>query len=59
MISVDFKFDIDQVVENLFGEKGIVDMATLDNTRQKQYFIKLSMGNDGWYKEEHLKESSL
>ena len=54
MTEVKFEFNVDEKVKTIFGEKGIVDMAALDNSGCKIYYIKLKGGSDTWFKEDQL-----
>lgn len=59
MITVDFKFDIDSIVESIIGDKGFIVMAAIDDNRSKTYYIQFASGNGAWIKENKLKESQL
>jgi hypothetical protein len=54
---IDFKFNIDEMVVNKFGIKGMVEMCGIDNTGFKQYYIKQTDGSNMWWKEDHLQKA--
>ena len=52
--TVEFEFDIDDVVVIATGEKGIVSMCAIDDNRAISYYVKGDK-SDKWWPERHLK----
>jgi hypothetical protein len=53
-LTTTFEFDIDDLVRTKLGDKGIVCMAALDDSRKTLYCVKLLGGVSNWFKEEEL-----
>lgn len=52
-MKVEFKFDIDQQVKTIFDDVGVVEMAAIDDSEQKKYYVQRSEGSQ-WMKESQL-----
>lgn len=50
---VEFMYDIDQKVKTCFGDVGIVRGVSLDDTREKKYWVMRSQ-DSAWFKETDL-----
>lgn len=54
MTSINFLFDIGQIVKTPLGDKGLVQMAAVDEGGILKYYVICSNGAS-WFVEHHLK----
>lgn len=52
-MNVEFKFEVGQKVKTIFEDCGVVEMAAIDDSEQKKYYIQRSRGSQ-WMKESQL-----
>lgn len=52
-MDVNFKFNLDDVVLNMFGAEGVVTCLAFDDGG-KQYSVKTGDGQSAWWKESQL-----
>lgn len=50
---VEFKFDVDNMVKTILGDKGLVTMCAINEGPEHQYFVVRSNGSN-WHKESEL-----
>ena len=53
-MQVDFKFEIDQRVKTILGDEGIVSNLMIDDSGQKNAYVKLQGGKGDWFKENQI-----
>jgi len=54
MMKAEFAFSINQVVKTILGDKGIVDMAAINNSGEECYYVKLKGGQGEWFNRDQL-----
>ena len=54
MKTVNFKYDINDKVVTLLGDKGIVEWLCVNDSNTIQYYVKTSNNND-WFREDQIK----
>lgn len=52
-MTVEFKFEIGQKIKTIFEDCGVIEMAAIDDSCQKKYFVQRS-NESQWMKESQL-----
>jgi hypothetical protein len=53
MKKVEFKFDVDEMVETVFETKGIIEMCAIDDGASNNYYVKCK-DSSKWFKESEI-----
>ncbi len=51
---VDFKFNIDQMVETVLNDQGMITLCAVDSSVFAKYHVLFPNGNSAWFRENHL-----